>query len=480
MVLDKSGNDQYLSLASILIACLSALLISACSLSPGPTKVAELSSHPKNWVSKHLQSPISGQWLPETMRPTLLKLVQKGIENNALLAVQTAKVEASVQQAIIAGADQVPNISAFIRGGRQQQSRLNNSFSAGLDFSWELDIWGKLDDSAKAASLDAKMAVAQWHQQRLQLAAQISQLWFNLLDSQTQLSLLEERQNNLTTNLAIIEDGYSLGMNSALDLYLAKADLAAVQARQRAQQQVFSKQKREMQKSLGHYPSGELAVSGNLSLAFEAVPSSLPSKILTRRSDIQAASHAVAAADLRVAQAYKNRFPSLRLTASYGVSSSELSQLTSVDSIIWSLFAGLTGPIFDGERLKSLQKLKQAQLKQQVALYNDTVLSAFMQVETALDGENLLAQQQVLLESAARNSGMAEALAFEQYQAGLVQYITVLESQRRAFDAKSAAISIVNTRMQNRIALFLALGGDFSNYSTPEIIIGVPVKSTDH
>lgn len=102
-----------------------------------------------------------------------------------------------------------------------------------------------------------------------------------------------------------------------------------------------------------------------------------------------------------------------------------------------------------------------AQANEAAALYTATVLSAFVEVENSLEAEQRLKEQQHLLEQASEDSSRAENLAFEQYQNGLVNYVTVLESERRAFDAQSTVLAIYNERMQNRIRLYLALGGDF-------------------
>lgn len=438
-----------------------ATLVSGCLYQPPDPTPTTAPSFPDHWSNSHRDQPVSGIWLPLENRDLLLRLINEGIENNQQLQAQIARVEMAIQNSVIAGADANLQLSAFLRGGRQGSQNTRDSFSWGLDFSWELDILGKLDDRTRAALFDAAMSIENWREARLTLIADISGQWFVLLENYQQLALIQKRAKNLKDNLQIIEEGYNMGLSPSLDLHLARADFSAIEARVVARKQEMRKQTRKMEYLLGRYPETELHAAGTLPREMAEIPAGIPANILNRRPDILGAGHTLAASNLRVAEAYKNRFPSLRLTGSYGSSSDALNQLVSGESVIWSLFAGLTAPLLDGGRLAALQERRSARASESAALYTDTVLSAFMEVENSLEAEQRLTEQQTLLEQAADDSSRAENLAFEQYQNGLVNYVTVLESERRAFDAQSTVLSIYNERVQNRIRLFLALGGDF-------------------
>lgn len=445
------------------IVCVSTVLfLSGCFYHVPDPLLENAPSPPENWINSHLAQAVSGIWLPLENRDLLLRLIAEGIQNNSQLKMQTARVEMAMQSSIIAGAASAPELSAFLRGGRQSSSKsTSDSYAMGLDFSWELDILGKLDDHEQAALLDAAMSIENWREKRLNLVADISGQWFVLLENYQQLALIQKREKNVRNNLLIIEEGYRMGLNPSLDLHLARADFSAVEAKVIARKQEMRQQTRRMEYLLGRYPETELLAVGTLSREMPAIPSGIPADILTRRPDILAAGHTLAASNLRVAEAYKNRFPALRLTGSYGSSTDTLSKLVSSDSVLWSLFAGLTAPLLDGGRLEALQGRSMAKASESAALYTDTVLLAFVEVENSLEAEQRLSAQQTFLEQAAKDSDSAETLAFEQYQNGLVDYVTVLESERRAFDAQSTVLSIYNERIQNRIRLFLALGGDF-------------------
>ena len=204
---------------------------------------------------------------------------------------QIARVEIAFQNSIIAGADASLELSAFLRGGRQGSQITRDSFSLGLDFSWELDILGKLDDRSQAALFEAAISIENWRESRLALIAGITGQWFILLENYQQLALIQKRAQNLRDNLQIIEEGYLMGLSPSLDLHLARADFSATEARVVARKQEMRKQTREMEYLLGRYPETELHAAGSLPREMVEIPAGIPANILNRRPDILAAGH---------------------------------------------------------------------------------------------------------------------------------------------------------------------------------------------
>jgi len=184
--------------------------------------------------------------------------------------------------------------------------------------------------------------------------------------------------------------------------------------------------------------------------------------LIERRPDVLAAQRAYQAAHKRVDSANKDRLPKFSLTASYGTSSDELENVLDINNNIWNLAANLTKPIFDAGKIKSQVQRAKAQREQAKYKYVQTTLQAFAEVETALAAETFLAKQETALSNAAKEANEAEKLAQDDYLAGLAGLVTVLESQRRVFDAKRSLIDLQNLRLQNRIDLYLALGGEFA------------------
>jgi outer membrane protein TolC len=169
----------------------------------------------------------------------------------------------------------------------------------------------------------------------------------------------------------------------------------------------------------------------------------------------------VAASSARLAESRRALYPRISLTGSAGTSSSELSDLLDGDFSVWSLISNLFQPLFQGGRLRAGVDLARARENEVLALYIQSVLNAFSEVEIALSAEDYLIKRERSLEVAAEQSTAARILAEDRYAKGLTNFIEVLEAQRQAFLAQSELLSVKRLRLDNRIDLYLALGGDF-------------------
>ncbi len=426
---------------------------------------------PQHWETSAVSSktPLS-PWIKDFNDPLLETLILEALINNQDLKASSARVEAAMAQARIAGADLYPEINGNFDAQRRRtnsenrndvSSNYNSSLGVGVDVSWEVDLWGRLSSRAKAATLDFEVSDAEWQATQLSLAASVARAWFNLTEAQLQLKLVEQRITNLSDNLITIEEDFKLGLRGALDVYLARADVSGERARLATRKATVIANKRILEVLLGRYPKGLIDGPAELKPLETSIPSGLPSQLLIRRPDLIASQKALEASDQRVASAHANRFPRLSLTGNLGSRSDELSNLFNSDYLVWSVFSGLSAPLFDAGRLEAEEERARANAKEAEASYNQALLTAFQEVEEALINGQLLKEQEYALKQASEESIAAEDLAFEQYQSGLLDFITVLESQRRSFGAQSTEIEVRNLRLQNRINLYLALGGSF-------------------
>lgn len=417
----------------------------------------------------------SAPWIKDFDDPQLEQLIRQALANNHSLKASAARVEAAIAQARIAGAALNPTINGSVDARRsrsnsessgQAEPRYSTELGLGADISWEVDLWNRLSSRAKAATLDFEVTEAEWRAAQLSLAASVARSWFNLAEAQLQLNLVERRLSNLSDNLATIEEDFKLGLREALDVYLARADVAGEQARIASRRSALYDARRTLEVLLGHYPEGAINSVEELKPLTSPIPGGLPSDLLKRRPDLIAHQKQLAATDQRAAAAHADRFPRLTLTGNVGTGSDELHQLIRSDYLVWSIFSGLSAPLFDSGRLEAEEQGARANVTIAEADYNQALLTAFQEVETGLRNEQLLIEQERALKEAAEESIAAENLAFDQYQSGLLDFITVLESQRRSFDAQSSEIVVRNQRLQNRINLYLALGGAFIDEQT--------------
>lgn len=449
----------------ILLATAIALLLTGCAgLQQAPERVLPEMLAPEQW-----QSAASGatrvlpqSWLQRLDDPLLKHLVAESMKANPQLQRTKALVAEGDAQAIVAGAEQQPNLNASLQAGRSDSGVvISDQFSLGLNFGWELDLWNKLSDSARAAEIDRQALWRDYQSARLSLAANVTKGWFIGVEANQQLQLSQNLVRVLADRLEVLEEGYRAGIVAALDIHLARANLAGERSRVATRQQTLGRAVRNLELLLGRYPANRLTIADQLPVLPESIPAGLPSELLARRYDIRAAALRTESAWARLSRSHKDRFPSFSLTGSLGARSSEYDQLLQGSAVVWSLLAGVAQPLLDGNRLEALEAKSLAQAQQREAVYRDTVLQAFAEVEEALQQEQQLLRLVEQLELSVSESDQAEVLAAEQYRAGLVEYITLLESQRRAFDARSTYIQARNQQLQNRIDLYLALGGDF-------------------
>jgi multidrug efflux system outer membrane protein len=279
------------------------------------------------------------------------------------------------------------------------------------------------------------------------------------------LTLYRSRVENSQQNLAIIEASYSSGLTPALDVYLTRNDLNNELTRVSEQETVKTKLIRQLERLIGEYPKGELLVNANLPLLTSDIPVGLPSELISRKPALKASWYQLLSQDAGLAYAHKQRFPSIVLSGSLGDSTADIGDLLSGPSLAWSLLSSVSAPIFNAGRLKANEEKARLELKQGEQFYLDTLYGAFSDVENAITTEKSLKQRYYTMLAAQENAKIAATLSFEQYQSGLVSYTTVLDAQKRSFEAQTTLIKIKNQLIANRINLHFSLGGDFTTPS---------------
>lgn len=453
-------------------SCL-ALSLCACATSPDDRSHRLDLKAPDAFAAAAPEGTLSNAgWLADIEDPNLAQLVAEAQRNNPNLRATAARMNAAMASARSASAGLFPVANASTSAARNKRNaasgfRLTNpvtdDFRLNASVAWELDLWGKIMNRSKAATADFEAATADYQAARLSLGANTAGAWFDAIETELQVRLSEQTLRSFQTNLTVIESGFDRGVNSALDVRLTRANVATARGNLKQREQQRDAAIRNLEALLGRYPANRLATTASLPKIDRAVPAGLPSELLKRRPDILAAERRLAAADERFQAARKDLFPTLSLSANGGNSTSELRDILDPDANVWGFAANLTQPIFQGGRLRANLKAREAETEVAAANYTQTALTAFREVETALAAGGFLRDRESALRDAADESAKAEELAWSEYQRGLVDIITVLESQRRAFSARSLQIQISNLRLQNRLNLYLSLGGGFDS-----------------
>jgi outer membrane protein, multidrug efflux system len=434
--------------------------LAGCRQTMGPVAETPSLPIPAEWSVAELASgPVDSDWIAAFGDSRLEEWVRRALDESPSLAAAAARLAAAAQTARINGADVFPDLTASLDASRRRGG--DPSYTAGVAISWEIDFLGKVRDGRAAAFADYGAAENGFHAARLSLAANVARAWFDLLEAEGQRALAAETLAAFESNLEIIEQQYESGLSSALDVRLLRANAASARASLAGRERARDAAARVLEVLLGGYPANALVVASDLPMLAEPPPAGLPSELLWRRPDLRQAEFALEAASLRASVARKALFPSLRLTsASLGRSSDELDGLLDGETV-WAVAGGLTAPLFRGGELRAASKRARALAEAAVEDYRQTALTAFLEVESTLAAEAFWLAQEQALATAVDESDAAEDLAWERYQRGLVDIITVLESQRRAFTARQSLLSARNLRLRNRVSLHLALGGGF-------------------
>lgn len=431
---------------------------------------------PAGWSSSKVSVPADAAtgWIDSFGSSRLRGLVHEAVGGNYDLASSAARVRAAEARARAAGADGRPQLafdtsaarSQTLRGAQFQSVRSEN-YNLGLDLSWEIDLWGRIGNLKAAAIAELDATTADYQAARLSLAGNVVKTTLDLWEAEQQVALSQRNLTSLRTNLEILDDKLEAGDaedRTALEISLSRADVARAEATIAQQGREADNARRQLETLLGRYPAGRVDGLSRFPELGRAVPAGLPSDLLLRRPDIIAAERRIDVELNEIAASRKELLPSVRLTAGTGTSTTDdFVKLFDVDNLVYNIGGTLAQQITEGGRLRANIHINEAERDQLVSDYAETVLQAFREIETALAAERYYASQQTHLSTAAREAERAEELSLSQYQRGLVDIITVLESQRRAFDARSSLLNVLNQRAQNRVDLHLALGGDFDH-----------------
>ena len=453
-------------------AGLLATVVTACSTTAPETTVRP----PVEWSAGSQSGEVNDRWWESFGDSNLVQLVDEALLQNRDLKAMQARIDAAREQSRIAGADQLPNIDAGFGSSRQQQVFVGlpipgaagplktryNTHTFNLIANWELDLWGRVRSARKAALAGYLAATDDLRGAQLSLIAQTVRGWIRLVEAEQQQNLAAQSAELFGRTSRTVRNRYERGLVSPLDLRLAVSSESSARSLVKLREVEANDARRQLEALLGRYPAGKIKPPSNLPPLREQIPAGLPSQLLERRPDLQAALWRLESATRRTSEAMANRLPRISLTASGGRTSNELDDLLDHDFSIWSIAANAAQPVFQGGRLRSNVRLKEAQAREAHENYESALLAAFREVETSLGNETLLRERETEQSKAAGEAKAAEILAAKRYQAGLEPFLVLLEAQRRSLDAESQLLSVQRNRMENRVALHLALGGGFA------------------
>lgn len=429
---------------------------------------------PEKWAAlPEIATKAATGWLADYNSPALQRLVERTIKANPDLKAASARVTQSQAETVQAGAALLPSISGNFLASRQQTPAdqrfsglnfINSRFRLPLNVSWEVDLWGRVADERGAAKSRRYAAEEDFHAARLSMAASTVRTAVTLAEAQSLLTLAEQNVKTRRVQLGILEKQMERGLEpdrAALDVSLGRADLARAEATVQQRRAAADQSRRALEVLMGGYPNGAEKGLASLPSLNRQIPAGLPSELLLRRPDLRAAERRLESALKLESSAKKAFLPSIRLTGDYGRTSADIDDLMEPETAMWSIASSITQSVFQGGRIVASVKLARARYEEQLQTYTSSVLTAFREVETALAADAFLRDQAAALSRSAKEAERAEGLALGQYEKGLTDVLTLLDTRQRAFDSRSALIAVQAQRLRNRADLHLALGGEF-------------------
>lgn len=445
-------------------------LLAGCASSPKSAEAPAIEA-PADWTSIGADSAAPEPWLEEFDSSELEALVEEALANNAELQRVVAVFGQRIAEARIAGADLMPSADLGLNGARQKISTFGPTSTGGvifenydlaLNLSWELDLWGRLRNLTSAALARVELTAAELEAARLSLAAQVTKSWLNWIEAQQQVDQAARTAKAYVENQRTLESRFKRGLTEGIELRRIRSLTASAQADLATRRQSRDAAARYLEGLLGRYPSADLDGPMHLPELPSRIPAGLPAELIERRPDLIAAERQLAATERERRAAQKDLLPRISLTAGGGGSSQDFSRLLSGDFRVWSLAGNLTQPIFQGGRILANIDRSTSLAEQARANYRNAALQAFLEVETTLAAESYLREQYQHLERSAAEAKAAEALAWDGYRKGNREFLDTLEAQRSAASARSQMIRARNLLLQNRVDLYLALGGPFA------------------
>ncbi|MCZ6635476.1 MAG: efflux transporter outer membrane subunit [bacterium] len=471
------------------------LFLTACASAPRVRPPALEVEVPQTWTSGALSdTPQDTLWWTQFGDARLNSLIAEAFDHNHNLQATAARLHAAQAQAKIAGAPLYPQLSAGANGSKRKQnfigfplpgnpdgvpSTTSKSYGISLNASWEIDLWGKLRAGQAAALAAFQASQANLQGARLSLAAQTAKAWFAAIEARRQAELARATVENYQTSFEQVRNRYNRGIRPSLDLRLTQADYASALDRLHQREQLYDRAVRQLEILLGKYPRASLSVTEDLPVTPDEVPAGLPADLISRRPDLVAAERQLAASHAQLVSARRALYPRISLTASGGTISNQLGDLLNGDFKVWSIVGNMLQPLFQGGRIRGNINLAKSRADETLALYAQSVLRAYAEVELALAAENFLGQRQAALETATEQSLAARSLAEDRYNRGLSDLITMLSAQRIAYQAESQLLTVRRLRLEARINLHLALGGGFTRetlWSSNATPTGAPVQ----
>jgi len=416
-------------------------------------------------IAQPKDNVLRGNWWDIYANPELDALEQQVVAANQNVAQAEANYRQAQALVRASRSGYYPTVTGGASATRSQPSSevsaigIHNDLLLPIDFSWEIDLWGRVRRTVEASQAGAQASQADLASAILSAQSLLAQEYFLLRTVDAQKKVLEETIQGYRKTLDLTKNRYAAGVASRADVLLAETQLKSAQAQsidlgvQRAQLS------HAMALLVGVPPSTFSIPVAPLVATPPPVPIGVPSDLLERRPDIASAERNVAAANARIGIAEAAFYPSVTLNASAGFEAATLAKWLTWPARFWSVGPAVSEVLFDGGLRGAQTEQARAAYDGQVAAYRQTVLTGFQEVEDSLATLRVLEEEARVQQEALAAARRTVDIVTNQYKSGTVSYLNVIVVQVIALSNEQTVINILGRQMAASVSLVKALGG---------------------
>ncbi|MDR1498492.1 MAG: TolC family protein [Puniceicoccales bacterium] len=419
-------------------------------------------------------------WWARFNDPALENIINAALLNSPDLRAMLSRIEEARARRGAERSNLLPTVNAGVEA-RQNYQRTHRTtdgsphtttsgdlYSAGLNASWEVDLFGKYRAAAAATHAEFLQSEENYRAAQISLVTEIAETYVAMRSAEVRREVAERGVETRTGVAQIVKWREAAGMGDSFDLQQAESQLEQVRAAIPVLEQDILQSRARLAilsgKTLGAV--NELLLTAAAGQTASRVPVApvdvrvgVPAAVLRQRPDIRSAEHAVLAAAYRFKSAERERLPTLNLSGSIGIEALKSGNLFSPDATVGSILAGLTAPLFDGWRISHNIEIHNEIQKQALLNYESAVLTALGEVEDALAAVHHSGKQLEFLKNATNKASDALKLAELKYKTGRADFAHVLETQRTQLSLEEQAIATAAAQTTAQIHLYKVLGG---------------------
>jgi len=476
----RSGRSRYAALPSVIallcnrmhvrlhVASL-VLALTACTVGPdyvAPTQdMGAQFQAAQGWTQTDTHIPaLRADWWTLYGDATLEALMQDLQHENLTIQQAEARYRQAVAGLQTTQSDLLPGVTANSNATRSGSGTASPStqYSLSTAITWEADVWGRIRRTVEADSASAQASAADVAAARLSMQSTLAQTYFRLRALDIELRLYAQTLAAYARSLRMTENRYEAGISAPSEVAVARTQLENSRVQHLALQRQRATLEHAIAVLLGRPPSALTLDTQAALAAVPDIPVGLPSALLLRRPDVVAAERRVAQANARIGVTQAAWFPSLTLSAQGGYRSGSWAQWLTAPAQFWSLGPALALSLLDGGARQARLEEARAAHDLQTATWRQTALTALREVEDSLVQLRSLNEEQRVQARALDAARESLRLTTNQYEAGLIDYLSVVQVETTALNAERAAINLRLERLVGSVQLIAALGGGWS------------------